>query len=59
MGNQESLQKGDDTETGHGRAGRILIGMDGRTFQGEDNIAQRKVSWQKYMPIPGMACDSV
>lgn len=42
MGNQERLQRGDNIE----RMGRILIDIDGRTFQ-EMKDSPRKVSWEK------------
>ena len=46
MGNQERLQRGGDIETGHGRIGRILIGL-GEEHSEEKKITQTKMSWQK------------
>ena len=45
MGNKESLQRGGDIETEHGRMDWILIGTNRRTFQGE--VHSPEVSWQK------------
>ena len=43
MGNQERLQRGGDIETGHGRIGRILIGL-GEEHSEEKKITQTKMS---------------
>lgn len=47
MGNQESLHRGGDTETRHGRMGRILTGMCARTSQGEENSPNKGVMAEK------------
>lgn len=54
MGNQESLQRGGDIE----RMGRILIDIDGRTFQEVENSPSKGVMGKKYRSVPGMACNS-